>query len=215
MAIYPMFNDNTYGEAIEYLSSRLSRSAIIVDKKGDKVMSNQKLDIIREVVKQFYGINVPLMANYRLVEDLTLDKYIEYIYDYIESTKAPIKILTYCPLEILAPLVLFKEGHLSEIAPIGKWNPDERWDSTIRAEKTRDKAISSPLNEFIHLDLIIGGSPMQKHMLITHLYDSRELTTKQFQEYANALDNDIVINVLPCDNLDRIMHIAQCLFQTY
>lgn len=214
MSIYSMFNDDTYGEAVEYLTYKLSQSAIVVDKKGDKICQSKGLDVMREVVKRFYGINVPLMANYRLVEDLTLDKYIEYIYDYIESIKAPIKILTYCPLEVLVPLVLLRGGSPSEMAPIGKWDPDEKWNLAVRPE-SKDKAISSPLNEFIHLDLIISGKALYKKNFITHLYDSRELTAGQFQKYIDSLDEDLVVNVLPCNNLDRILHIAECLFQTY
>ena len=212
--VRPLFDDDEIYEARDYLSRELSQPGRIqvhaIDPDVD-ISNIPPLDIIiKDILDNMYGVNCPLMANYLLVQKYVLESVVPALSNYSKHTGFPIQFISTIPATITSQYIIQSARNGNRIQRF--WSPHEKWDfrQTI---KNKDMSITSPLNGYTHMDMIIPKKAFtetsDKDNFITRLKYTGVIDESSFDE----AEENITVKLLPCNTFNKAISIAQAIFK--
>ena len=177
---FPLFEKSDKEEAIEYLSSDLSNifgdtvtGVTMVD--GDSGEEYESFNGIPEeirksvtsnIVKAMYGENVHNIANFKIVQNIFLDKYHDFFLKYISLCGFNVMYSTIYPSLIANHYMKIKLNDTNFI-PFERWNPNEYWSNYDYDPSNPRKNALNPINSLMHLTISIEAfSEEEKNKLI-------------------------------------------------
>lgn len=227
--IYPLFEDSEIEEASEYIVDRIlngdgNNQIKIMRENDDGETEMMKISeapnyiaegLVGHLVKNTYGINAPLMANYFKTEDVYLNSFVPHILKYLdlrgfnaESVSVDTKSLTLRMISV--------ESRKPGFQPISRWNPVQKW---ISMDYTDNRMINlmNPLNQCTNCGLVIKPKDQNKYIMV----DTNFIMALERNGLKCNMDRDntgvfrISINVLPQKSIQPILKLVKLIHKYF
>lgn len=212
----PLFESNDTDNAREFIIENMINSDVIgimgETNDGDHEILGLK-DIPREhiapvlthIVDAMYGVNIPLMANYLVVQQSINDIYKESILKYLDYVGVRAKFVDIIPSQFLTVSSIMKSKQ-NDFEAFDRLNPNINWDPNADYLK-RNIDISNPLSSYNHSYLMIenfSNKEFLKSVTNRVEYDNK---FRDIDLDNNPLKN-VCIQVLPSSDFNAIYDIV-------
>lgn len=200
--IFPLYTEDEYELARDYLASCMYNNMIeseCVNIEGEKLKSS-----LSEMITQMYGVNLVRMANYRMVQDIIVNKYIDSIFFYLRSCKVKSNIIQLDYQDIIPQIIAYKSQQPGFI-PYKRFNPSEKWNFTYG--DNIEKNLMNPLNGFPHyyIELVnLDNYDFMREIASSYHNYSNDLYDKANEWEAENIKVTLAFKVLPACNLHDI-----------
>ena len=188
-----LYTDETRDEALEYLAQDMinkiggsNPSIVIIDGREDEDeydeddepsadIQNLSMEMIHDIVYNIllksYGVNIPLMANYLLVQETFHKKYFSHILKYLELCGVESYYTIIRPSTFI-PFILAHKMNEKDFQPISRWDPLTRWDNFAYNPSKLGTNLSNPINAFDSIVLTINNLNNDKFIRSIYKYNS-------------------------------------------
>ena len=206
--LYPHFTDKDEEAAKNFLVNIMMPSDLQLQLDETKMRQ-----FFNEMIRNIYGVNIVDIANLRLCEKTFLFDIKPYISQYMKFRKQKVEFIVYNHPAVLTyylQAISKKEG----FQPIKNyWNPNEKW-NIFNIFDDYSKNIMHPLTQFYWVWIAFKGMTKENADFIRRL--SIILNNKKiiYNKDKECFD-DIVIQLLPTDNLNLIVKIQQLIEQFF
>ncbi len=214
--IFPLFNYNEIDEANEYLVKYLfDRNQIQVMTDFINEVNMDEIEyvitqILKETCKNMFGVNSPQIANFIIVQNFVYGKLKNILLRYIEYTNLDGSIIDWFPSDYTST-VLSKRFMENGYKPLDRnWSPNEIWD--FQKDVPAKNLITSPVNGFMHMTLILKNVENYEFLLALNRYGV--LSSKEIKDNNYKFD-ELEIKLLPYNNFNKVLNIANAIFKYY
>lgn len=162
---------------------------------------NDPYKLVQEIFRSTYGINSPQMANFIILQDFVTETLADTLLNYMKNVGINMSIMDFVPSSISIPM-MFKTGNLS------RWDANKRWNLFDENMSELDY-ISNPLNGFLHMHLILENT--NNLSFLSALLRAGAISSKELENNSEKL----YIKLLPCNNFNKVLNIANAIFRYY
>lgn len=213
--LYPLYTNSKEDkeEALEYLVRDMDKALnsaigyIHID-GTDEILSDKTPDdikdyIFRNIIISMYGENTSNIANFKIVQQVLLDKYYDYFLKYIELCGYRASYVYMFPSTISTQYIALKSKDKNFI-PYNRWNPKEYWSDYSYDPLNKRKNILNPLNGMMHLYINIYGSSEKErnNIILLKNYFNGNLYGNYMNERSHSI---LTIKLLPSKNFFPIV----------
>lgn len=212
--IHPLYTNDDYESARDYLADNVHHQ-IHFDGLGDNEPDPKLLKAIsRNVVTSLFGVNLIRMANYSVVQQFVVDKYLNSIMNYFKYCGVDARLIEIQYPKFI-PYALAHRAQQKDFKPLKQFDPNVEWGSLDYTNNV-DLNLVNPLNSMSHYFLDING--------ITKYNFVKEIAPLYF---GNRVDEDILqwekekktifikLKILPDDNLYRINKLVKSIHKYF
>ena len=204
--IYPLFKRNDIESANRYLIDYM------VDPQSLYGIPTDMRDIIIQTLYhnlgQMFGVNSPQIANFIIVQNFVYGKLKNTLLNYMKYTNLDGNIIDWFPSDYTSVLISKKRKSGKEL--LDKWDPNELWD--FSKDASPDDSILSPINGFMHMVLILRN--VENKNFILALNRAGVISSKTIDDNNFKFDK-LEVKLLPYNNFNKVLNIANAIFKNY
>lgn len=219
--IFPLFDNSEIDEAIDYMVRNLISNTEINLIQFDPSMEFEKepkdmpellQTVMTTMAKTLYGVNAPQMANFLIVQKLVEDKLKDRLANYMNYVGID-GYITECTPSRISTQALAYRIYNKDFRPLDRWNPNILWDFCDNSgKKDISRSLTNPLNGFLHMYLVLKEVDNKKFIMA--LNKAGLISFKDIYEN-NFYFRDLCLQLLPYNNFNKVLSIAQAIFRYY
>lgn len=211
--IAPMFTANDYDLAKDFLSVNMYKAITKNMPKKDIPNEDTVKKIAEKMVETMYGKNIIMMANFYVVQDTIVNKYIDRITKYLSNVGIQSDYVELKYPEIIPEVILMKSQD-EDFKPLTPFNPNEEWD--LEYGNDIEKNLMNPLNTLSHYYIEMKSIREYDFLesISTSIYRNSISERIKYWRKENT-PVDLCIKVLPSDNLYSINILTKNIYKYF